>query len=285
MNCLAHLALGGKEPAGRVGNLLGDFVKGTEESLRKDYPDAVVDGMMVHREIDKFTDSHPDFHKAKSLLPAELQRYAGIIIDIYFDHFLAKNWSKFSSMPLESYADESIKMLEDHIDILPERLKSALTATDHLVDDYEEYEKLFFSFYPQLRKKFEQAAIIQKGELGELNTTDSQELLKIWAPQAYLMVEKGLMEASVVTFYQQKGVEKSLAEVKVKELAARAKEEKAKRGVWLYRTGVIFSLLSPAFILSHFTPYSISSLSGNILASLMMLGAGMFIITKSQTID
>jgi len=228
----------------------------------------------------------------ESLLPAELQRYAGIIIDIYFDHFLAKNWSKFSSMPLESYADESIKMLEDHIDILPERLKSALPSmkNDQWLVGYKNISGIRKSFqrvslYPQLRKKFEQAAIIQKGELGELNTTDSQELLKIWAPQAYLMVEKGLMEASVVTFYQQKGVEKSLAEVKVKELAARAKEEKAKRGVWLYRTGVIFSLLSPAFILSHFTPYSISSLSGNILASLMMLGAGMFIITKSQTID
>ena len=126
MNYLAHLLLAGPDDASRVGNLMGDFVKGRPESLREDYPAAVVDGIMMHRQLDRFTDDHPSFRTARQWLAPERRRFAGIVIDIFFDHFLTAHWASFSTQPLPRFLEEIYATLERHRDWLSDELAGVL---------------------------------------------------------------------------------------------------------------------------------------------------------------
>lgn len=113
MNYLAHIALAHPTDASRIGNLLGDFVKGTESSLRLKLPAELVDGIMMHRAIDLYTDSHPAFLESKELLAPERKRYAGIVIDLIYDHFLCKNWHTFYEQPLEEFIQQFYLALKE----------------------------------------------------------------------------------------------------------------------------------------------------------------------------
>lgn len=106
MNYLAHLALAPDQDAARVGNLLGDFLKGTESSLRLLYPAEIVDGIILHRAIDKYTDSHPVFLASKKLLAPERRRYAGVVLDLIYDHFLSIHWDLYYDQPLDDFIEE-----------------------------------------------------------------------------------------------------------------------------------------------------------------------------------
>ena len=112
MNFLAHFHLAHPSDASRTGALLGDFIRGPRESLLETYPGDLVDGIMLHREIDAFTDSHPVFLKAKMLLAPQRRRFAGIIIDVFFDHFLAQNWADYSSQSLPEFIKDIYEVLE-----------------------------------------------------------------------------------------------------------------------------------------------------------------------------
>ncbi len=120
MNYLAHLALTPtvddalRQNALRVGNLLGDFVKGTESSLRLQLPADLVDGIMLHRGIDKFTDTHPAFLASKALLSPERKRYAGIVLDIIYDHFLSLHWSTYHDQPLDEFITNVYTLIDDN---------------------------------------------------------------------------------------------------------------------------------------------------------------------------
>lgn len=112
LNFLAHFHLAQPTDGSRIGALLGDFVRGTPESLQTRFPPEVVDGIILHRAIDRFTDSHKIFLKSKKILSQPRQRFAGIIIDIYFDHFLAQFWSNFSEVSLKTFTAEIYGTLE-----------------------------------------------------------------------------------------------------------------------------------------------------------------------------
>lgn len=119
MNYLAHLALipshdKDRADALRIGNLLGDFIKGTESSLRAKHPSDLVDGIMLHRAIDKFTDEHPAFIASKELLAPERRRYAGIVVDIIFDHFLSLHWNAYHDQPLDIFISHIYTTLDDN---------------------------------------------------------------------------------------------------------------------------------------------------------------------------
>jgi acyl carrier protein phosphodiesterase len=100
VNYLAHLLLSGADPDVQVGGLLGDFVKGP---LRETYPPAIEFGIQLHRRIDSLTDDQPAFRTAKSRLSPGWRRYAGIVLDIYFDHLLASRWEHLHDQALSDY--------------------------------------------------------------------------------------------------------------------------------------------------------------------------------------
>lgn len=123
MNFLAHLYLSGKSEPVMVGNFIGDYVKGRQYS---EYPPEIQTGILLHRQIDFFTDSHPLVKECNALLQPIYRKYAGIVTDLYFDHFLAKNWSDYSSQSLASYTKEVHAVLLKNFLILPSRVKQFL---------------------------------------------------------------------------------------------------------------------------------------------------------------
>ena len=126
MNFLAHLHLAPPTPGHRVGAILGDFVRGTPTVLARDLPKEFVDGIRLHRAIDAWTDSHPAFLAAKSLLPQKQRRLAGITLDLIFDHYLSTHWGRFSDRPLPGFCEDAYLLLEDHREFLPPDLQGLL---------------------------------------------------------------------------------------------------------------------------------------------------------------
>ncbi len=119
MNFLAHLYLAEDTDESILGNLLGDFVKGSPSGL---YSDEIVKGIMTHRNVDKFTDSHAITKESKLLFSLPRRRYAGIIIDVTNDHYLSKHWSQFSDKDLDNFIHDVYRTLERHQQILPPSL-------------------------------------------------------------------------------------------------------------------------------------------------------------------
>lgn len=102
MNYLAHLHLGGPQPAQLLGSLYGDFVKGR---LQGQWPDEIERAIQLHRRIDAFTDSHPLVHAAKRRFPLERRRFAGVLLDVFFDHCLARDWNDYADEPLPQFVE------------------------------------------------------------------------------------------------------------------------------------------------------------------------------------
>ncbi|MDP2089369.1 MAG: ACP phosphodiesterase [Flavobacteriaceae bacterium] len=123
MNFLAHLYLSGNNPNLIVGNFMADAVKGN--SYLK-FEDEIQQGILLHREIDTFTDQHPIVKQSKRRLNKRYNHFGGIIIDIFYDHFLAKNWTQFSNIPLELYVSEVYKILQKSAKIYPSNVNRLL---------------------------------------------------------------------------------------------------------------------------------------------------------------
>ncbi|MBB3124792.1 acyl carrier protein phosphodiesterase [Mesoflavibacter sabulilitoris] len=127
MNYLAHIYLSGNNKMLTIGNFIADGIRGKKY---KTYPIEVQKGILLHRQIDTFTDAHPTVRQSTKRLHENYGHYSGIIVDILYDHFLAKNWSKYSDVPLEDYAENFYQILTDNIEILPQRI---LKMIPHLI--------------------------------------------------------------------------------------------------------------------------------------------------------
>lgn len=119
MNFLAHLYLSGEVDEVKIGNFIGDFVKASD---MENYNKTINKGILMHWAIDEFTDRHPIVQNSKNRLRPKYGHYAGVIVDIYYDHYLAKNWRAFHDQDLRIYVDQQYKMLESHISILPKKV-------------------------------------------------------------------------------------------------------------------------------------------------------------------
>jgi acyl carrier protein phosphodiesterase len=126
MNYLAHLFLAEDTPESKIGNLLGDFVKGSLENYTNIYSSEIIRGILQHRKIDAFTDTHEIYCRSKKRISHNQKHYSGIAIDIYYDHFLSLHWSQFSSENREEFIQNIYKILQVNSEILPENLKSIL---------------------------------------------------------------------------------------------------------------------------------------------------------------
>lgn len=123
MNYLAHLYLSGTDESTLVGNFIGDYVKG--KSYQR-FPEGIQTGILLHRQIDTFTDTHHKPAEAKKLLRPEFGLYSGIIIDFFYDHFLASNWNKYSDESLRSFAKRAHAILLSNFGVLPLRVQGFL---------------------------------------------------------------------------------------------------------------------------------------------------------------
>lgn len=185
MNFLAHLYLSGNENERlKIGNFIGDQVSGNK--IGHFHPD-IQKGIKLHRAIDTFTDDHPVTLQGRTRLYNTFHKYAGVITDVYHDHFLAKYWNQFSDVPLEIFAHETYLMLEKHKDELPPDTKHMLgfmkqenwllaystiegissifvrmskrtrfeshmeLAGEALRNDYAAFEADFYAFFPELQ--------------------------------------------------------------------------------------------------------------------------------------
>jgi acyl carrier protein phosphodiesterase len=118
MNFLGHFYLSSFDPELLVGNFIADDIKGKKYL---DFPEKISKGIMMHREIDFYTDHHPIVKQGRERLFGKYRHYSGVIIDMYYDHFLASLWDNYSEESLSSYANSIYKTLEKYTDQLPER--------------------------------------------------------------------------------------------------------------------------------------------------------------------
>ena len=183
MNLLAHLYLSGDFDEVMVGNLMADFVTGRIDDT---LPAGIQTGMRLHREIDAYTDAHPLLRAGKQRLFPTYRHYAAVIMDVFYDHFLAVHWGQYHPLPLNDFAQRAYALLNEKIQLLPaamlpmteamsrqnwlvhyasvEGIDRALTgmarrtrfvsgmenATDDLQRDYAFYEENFNNFFPDL---------------------------------------------------------------------------------------------------------------------------------------
>ena len=121
MNFLAHIYLSGDSKDILIGNFIGDYVKGKKLT---GYPEEVKQGIMLHRKIDSFTDSHILTHSSKKIISEKYGLYAGIVVDIFYDHFLSANWHLYSEIPLSEYIQNRYRLLDSGFSIFPAGVKS-----------------------------------------------------------------------------------------------------------------------------------------------------------------
>ncbi|POY37626.1 DUF479 domain-containing protein [Flavobacterium alvei] len=115
MNFLAHIYLSGENGLIKIGNFMADGIHGKHFDS---FPIEIRKGIILHREIDTFTDSHPLFRQSTKRLHANYHHYSGIIVDIFYDHFLAKNWKNYSDEKLEDYTERFYQSLRDNFEVL-----------------------------------------------------------------------------------------------------------------------------------------------------------------------
>lgn len=185
MNFLAHIYLSGDDRDIIIGNFIADSIKGKKYL---DYPPKISKGILLHREIDTFTDAHPIFRKSTAKLHENHSHYSGVIVDVFYDHFLAKNWHSYHPQPLQDFVREFYDLLEENFLNLPLRIQKMApfmisqnwlmsyatiegidkilnqmsqrtrkighldTAVVELRQYYSEFEAEFTSFFDELRK-------------------------------------------------------------------------------------------------------------------------------------
>ena len=185
MNFLAHLFLSGEPGELMIGNFIADSVKG---GAMNKYTEGIQKGIKLHRAIDSFTDSHPEMLKSKERLRTRYKKYAPVITDIFYDHFLAIAWQDYAVVTLREYTNRVYAYLNLHYMVFPERTKQFYqymikhdilfayttiegiekvmqgmsrrahfisgmeTATEELLKGYDSFKREFNSFFSDLQE-------------------------------------------------------------------------------------------------------------------------------------
>lgn len=123
MNFLAHIYLSGDNDLIKIGNFMADGIRGKQF---EHFPEDVQKGIILHRFIDTYTDSHDVFRQSTKRLHEKYHHYAGVVVDIIYDHFLAKNWTKYSDEKLEDFINRFYNSLHTNYDILTEKTQGLM---------------------------------------------------------------------------------------------------------------------------------------------------------------
>ncbi len=183
MNFLAHIYLSGNNEDIMFGSFIADAVKG---KAIENYNATIQQGIHLHREIDQFTDNHHIFKQSKNRLRSRYHKFSGVIVDMYYDHFLASTWQEYSDEKIEVFVDKAYKILKRNFFLLPSRYKQILpfmiaknwlvnyskfkplqnnfenmakrtsfesgmeNAVTDLKRDYDQYKQEFEEFFPEI---------------------------------------------------------------------------------------------------------------------------------------
>jgi len=123
MNFLAHIYVSGDNDLVKIGNFMADSIRGHSYDA---YPMEIQKGILLHRSIDSFTDMHPIYRQSKHRLHEKYGHYSGVIMDIFYDHFLAKNWKTYSDENLDEFAENFYLLLKENYEVLTERVKGMM---------------------------------------------------------------------------------------------------------------------------------------------------------------
>jgi acyl carrier protein phosphodiesterase len=123
MNFLAHIYLSGDNDLIKIGNFMADGIRGKQF---ENYPLEIQKGIVLHRFIDTYTDAHPIFRESTKRLHHNYHHYAGVIVDVFYDHFLAKNWCNYSNESLVDFTNRFYQSLQDNYESLSERTKGMM---------------------------------------------------------------------------------------------------------------------------------------------------------------
>lgn len=194
MNFLAHIYLSGESKEVLIGNFIADAVKKSDFEL---YSPDIIRGIKLHHQIDEYTDKHSIVGESKKRLRPRYGKYAPVIVDIYYDHFLAADWQNYSGIPLSDFAVSIYDLMSQNMAIMPAKVKHFLPymisgnwianyahmegihsvlkgmsrrakfesgmekAIEDLKTDYEMYKKEFQDFFPDLEKFVNQSGYIR----------------------------------------------------------------------------------------------------------------------------
>lgn len=141
MNDLAHFQLAAAEDGWLVGALLGDHVKGVLREADWSWPASWLTGVRLHRRVDAVTDRHPALEPCRASLPAAWRRYAGIILDVSLDHWLACHWSEFNQQPLAAFEQRVYRVLAEALPVLPDSARRRAESLVHYqpLADYRQW--------------------------------------------------------------------------------------------------------------------------------------------------
>jgi len=189
MNFLAHIYLSDENDLIKIGNFMADGIRGKQF---EHFPEDVQKGIILHRFIDTYTDSHDIFRQSTKRLHEKYHHYAGVIVDIFYDHFLAKNWTKYSDEKLEDFINRFYNSLHKNYDILTEKTQDLMPymiernwllsyrtvegihqiltqmdrrskntskmqfASEELKEFYVEFEEEFTAFFEQIQQQAKQ---------------------------------------------------------------------------------------------------------------------------------
>ena len=135
MTFLAHALLAGQSPALIVGGVIGDWIKGP---LPGSLPPDLAQGVALHRAIDAFVETHPAFGASRSRVSAARRRYAGVLVDIFYDHVLARDWDRYHAESLPTYCQSVYSHIQARSTDMPELATSAmaLMAQENWLQSY-----------------------------------------------------------------------------------------------------------------------------------------------------
>jgi len=123
MNYLAHAYLAESSDEFLIGSFIGDFVKG---SVGEHFSTEIANGIRFHRQVDTYADNHKLTRASRSLFSRQRRRFAGIILDVCYDHFLSNHWSSYADAELSGFIERTYALLNQHRSILPLKLQTAL---------------------------------------------------------------------------------------------------------------------------------------------------------------
>lgn len=139
MNLLSHIYLSGTSEGVIIGNFIGDYIKGDGY---KEYPEKIKKGILLHRNIDTFTDKHPVVKKSRDVLINEFHKYSGIIVDVFYDHYLSKDWNVFHTRPLSLFLKSIYSILDKQSEFIPQRLNKFYSEmkNEHWLESYHSFD-------------------------------------------------------------------------------------------------------------------------------------------------